>query len=94
MMQDISPGTRKGKVLTNVYQIAFWYLLDHLVQEHPNEIPHEVKEALPQLLQAMEAKGLVLDDLAKGWKGEVFGELFGSTTAKVVNEYLALIKKG
>lgn len=93
MMQDISPGTRKGKVLTNVYQSAFWYLLDHLVQEHPNEIPHEVKEALPQLLQAMEAKGLVLDDLAKGWKGEVFGELFGSTTAKVVNEYLALIKK-
>lgn len=94
MMQDISQGTRKGKVLTNVYQSAFWYLLDHLVQVHPNEIPPEVKEALPQLLQAMEAKGLVLDDLAKGWKGEVFGELFGSTTAKVVNEYLALIKKG
>lgn len=94
MMQDISQGTRKGKVLTNVYQSAFWYLLDHLVQENPNEVPPEVKEALPQLLHEMEAKGLVLDDLAKGWKGEVFGELFGSTTAKVVNEYLSLIKKG
>jgi hypothetical protein len=94
MMQDISQGTRRGKVLTNVYQSAFWYLLDHLVQENPNEVPPEVKEALLQLLHEMEAKGLVLDDLAKGWKGEVFGELFGSTTAKVVNEYLALIKEG
>ncbi|MCX7099064.1 MAG: hypothetical protein NTV43_14275 [Methylococcales bacterium] len=93
MMQDISQiETRAGKLLTNVYQIAFWYLLDHLVQEHPYEIQSVVKEALPQLLHEMEAKGLVLDELAKGWMGEVFGELFGATTAKIVNEYLTLIK--
>lgn len=95
MVEDISrKGTKKGEVLVNVYQKAVWYLLDHLMQEHPKEIPPEVKKALPQLLQAMEAKGVVLDDLAKGWKGEVFGELFGSATAKIVNEYLELIKKG
>ena len=95
MVQDISrKGTRKGEVLVKVYQNAFWYLLDHLVQENPKEVPPQAKEALPQLLLAMEAKGVVLDDLAKGWNGEVFGELFGSATTKIVNEYLALINKG
>jgi hypothetical protein len=95
MVKDISrKGTKKGEVLANVYQNAFWHLLDHLVQENPKEVPAEAKEALPPLLKAMEAKGVVLDDLAKGWKGEIFGELFGSATAKIVNAYLTLIKKG
>lgn len=86
--------TKKGDALVVVFSNTFWYLLDHLLQEHPTEVPPDARKMLPPLLRAVEKKGVVLEKLAEGWKGEVFGDLFGPATARVVNEYLTLTRNG
>ncbi len=87
-------GTKKGEVLTIVFSNTFWYLLDHLLQKHPTEVAPDIKTMLPPLLHAMKKKGMGLEDLAVGWKGEALGERLGTATTKAVHEYLALIEKG
>lgn len=94
MAKDMAgKGKKKSEALATVFSNAFWYLLDHLLQEHPTEIAPDVGTMLPPLLQAMKKKGMRLELLTMGWKGEELGELLGSATTKVVHEYLALIKK-
>jgi hypothetical protein len=95
MTKDMAgKGKRKGEVLATVFSNAFWYLLDHLLLEHPTEVPPDVGTMLPPLLQVMKKKGMRLEQLALGWKGEELGELLGTATTKAVHKYLALIKKG
>jgi len=94
MAKDIgAKGKRKSEALTTVFSNAFWYLLDHLLQEHPTEVAPDVGTMLPPLLQAMKKKGMRLEQLAMGWKGKELGELLGTATTKAVREYLALIQK-
>lgn len=95
MTKDMAgKGRRKSEALAIVFSNAFWYLLDHLLQEHPTEVSPNVGTMLPPLLQAMKKKGMRLEQLAMGWKGEELGKLLGTATTKAVHEYLALIKKG
>lgn len=93
LMKDISrKGTKKSAALEIVFSNTFWYLLDYLLQENPEEIDPDGKTVFPSFFQAMQEKGFDLNKLATDWKGEEFGGLLGTT--KGVDEYLALIKKG
>lgn len=94
MAKDMAgKGKRKSEALAIVFSNAFWYLLDHLLLEHPTEVAPDVGAMVPPLLQAMKKKGMRLEQLAMGWKGEELGELLGSASTKVVHEYLALLQK-
>ncbi|HNP83879.1 MAG TPA: hypothetical protein PKN47_20635 [Nitrospira sp.] len=94
MTKDMAgKGRRKSEALAIVFSNAFWYLLDHLLLEHPTEVAPDVGTMLPPLLQAMKKKGMRLEQLAMGWKGEELGKLLGTATTKAVHEYLALIQK-
>ena len=94
MAKDMAgKGKRKGEALAIVFSNAFWYLLDHLLQEHPVEVAPNVETMLPPLLKAMKKKGVRLEQLAMSWKGEALGELLGTATTITVQKYLALIKK-
>lgn len=84
-------GKGKGEALAIVFSNAFWYLLDHLLQEHPTEMAPGVEAMVPSLLQAMKKKGMKLDQLAMGWKGEELGQLLGTAATKAVHDYLALM---
>ena len=86
-------GKGKGEALAIVFSNAFWYLLDHLLQEHPTEVAPGVEAMVPSLLQVMKKKRTKLDQLVMGWKGEELGKLLGTATTKAVHEYLALIKR-
>ena len=94
MTKDISrKGTKKGEKLIIAFSNAFWYFLDHLLQAQPTAIAPEASEILPQLLRDMTKEGLDIDSLATDWHGEIFADLFGPDTTKVVNAYLALIRE-
>ncbi|MBA5868944.1 MAG: hypothetical protein GDA68_02895 [Nitrospira sp. CR2.1] len=93
MAKDIAgKGKRKSEALAIVFSNAFWYLLDHLLQEHPTEVAPGVEMVVPSCLQAMK-KRMQVDQLGIGWKGEELGKLLGTATTRAVREYLALIKQ-
>ncbi len=93
MAKDIAgKGKRKSEALAIVFSNAFWYLLDHLLQEHPTEVAPGVEMMVPSSLQAMK-KRMQVDQLGMGWKGEELGKLLGTATTRAVREYLALIKQ-
>ncbi|MDX2070792.1 MAG: hypothetical protein SFV55_20350 [Haliscomenobacter sp.] len=82
-------GTTKHRVFSNILQQASWYLFDQLLQEHPNTIPAETKAALAPVLASMQAKGINMEDLAKGWQAENLAKLLA---AKAYNKFLKLLK--
>jgi hypothetical protein len=82
--------TKSYKLLTSVLQNATWYLLDSLVQTHPDEVPENVRSSLLKLLAAMRARGVNTRRMAMDWQSQSLERVMH---ASAIQQYLGMLEE-
>ncbi|MEZ5039256.1 MAG: hypothetical protein R2828_05175 [Saprospiraceae bacterium] len=77
-------GTSTYPLYLEMITHATLYLLDHLVQQHPQEIPKNIKEGLGAHFINLQEKGLDIPQLLTQWNTAVLEPLFPNATKQFI----------
>lgn len=77
-------GTSTYPLYLEMITYATLHLLDHLVQQHPQEIPKNIKEGLGAHFTILQEKGLDMQQLLAEWKTATLEPLFPNATKQFI----------